>query len=144
MTNPRKVTKEFITDNLIVAGWVVKVNQTGWFEVSREKEYQIWMQGSDSVRGIDRTEHIFLEQAQPPTLEHTIQFVHVSAPTEDGREILVDAMKLLYRDRTLTHNPTEGDGDINDMYIKMDFPLDKDCKMDCPTWRQIFEILILW
>ena len=38
----------------------------------------------------------------------------------------------------------ENDSDINDMYIKMDYPLDKDCKMDCPTWRQIFEIWILW
>ena len=143
MTNPRKVTKDFITDNLIVAGWIVKVNDS-WFELSKTKEYQIYLQTSNTPQGMALTEHKFMEMASQPNGEITTIFVYVSAPTEDGREILVDAMKLLYRTRALTHNPTEGDGDINDMFIRNDFPMDKDCKMDCPTWIQIFEIVLLW
>jgi hypothetical protein len=137
----RQIVKDFIEEHFSVTGWTTRINEA-WYEKSRDGEFQIFLL-TDNKRGIAKTDHIQrdMDRITSPIIYDTIVYVYVSAPTEDGRFTLAKEMRSIFEDTSISRDYVSG---VDAMFIDNEYPIDKDCKQECPSWMMIFEIRVLW
>lgn len=138
--DPRDATINYINDKFVIPNWTTYVNEA-WFEVSRQRDPQIYLPTNDEkYRSLTTHTQRDLDRTTSPIIKDSIVFVYVSGYDKTTRDAMRDEMIRIF-ELADAENPETL---IDYIYILNSYPIDRDKNKNCLTWVEVFEIQVLF